>query len=601
LTDEALVDKKLSRRQFMGTAAAGAAALGAVAGATTLLPHVAAIPSEAGVKALDAARGLKTASPVPKPAQALRAGVTVGSGGITSSWDYSADVVIIGTGLSGLSTAITAYDAGANVLLLEKMPQEYEGGNSKVSGNVFYTNTNVALAAEYMKAMDMANYKLGYLDDSIINAVSAGIQENMSVVTQMGGKVTGIPDPEFPLLPGSSNALIQAIVINGVPQLGNGHLWQLFRDAVASRNINVMYNTPATELIQSGDTGEILGVTAVGSGGTINIQANKAVVLACGGFEFNHAMQVAYLPGFPIYGWGTPGNTGDGIQMAQKVGADLWHMNTTSGGSPGAIVVPDYPYPMGALLGPSIGDNYIWVGKDGNRFANESLGFASHGWGVKEYGFQFYTDGGATGSFLRIPCWVVFDDTARKAGPFVPTVGVASVGVATEEMGWFLWNSGYTWSSDNSAEIAKGWITQADSIADLAASIASDTDDLNPTGQPFMTANALQATVTAFNGFATSGTDSAFGRPKATMAPIQTAPFYAVKVWPVVVNTNGGPRRNVNCQIVDPDSNPIPRLYGVGECGSFWGWMYQGGGNLAECMWTGRVAGANAAAETPWA
>ena len=67
-----------------------------------------------------------------------------------------------------------------------------------------------------------------------------------------------------------------------------------------------------------------------------------------------------------------------------------------------------------------------------------------------------------------------------------------------------------------------------------------------------------------------------------------------------MVNTNGGPRRNVNCQIVDPDSYPIPRLYGAGECGSFWGWMYQGAGNLAECMWTGRVTGKNAAEETPW-
>jgi len=574
----------------MGTAAAGAAVLGAAAGASTLLPHIATT---------DGAAGLKREPSISKSGQALRAGVTVGSGGITYSWDYTADVVILGTGLSGLSTAITAYDAGANVLVLEKMPQEYEGGNSKVSGNGFYTNTGVAQAAEYMKAMDMANYKLGYLDDSIIDAVSAGIQENESVVTQMGGEFTGIPDPEFPLLPGGPSAVIQVMVLNGVPQLGNGHLWQLYRDAVSSRNINIMYNTPATELIQNGDTGEILGVTAVGSSGTVNIQANKAVVLACGGFEFNQAMQVTYLPGFPICGFGTPGDTGDGITMAQKVGADLWHMNTTSGGSPGAIVVPDYPYPMAYLLGPAIGNNYIWVGKDGNRFANESLGFASHGWGVKEYGFQFYTDGGATGSFLRIPCWVVFDATACKAGPFVPTIG-SKLGAPTGKMGWFLWNSGYTWSSDNSAEIAKGWITKADSIADLAAAIAADPDNLNPTGAPFMTAGALQATVTTFNGFATSGTDSAFGRPGSTMAPIQTAPFYAVKVWPVVVNTNGGPRRNVKCQIVDPDSNPIPRLYGVGECGSFWGWMYQGGGNLAECMWTGRVAGANAAAETPW-
>ena len=286
------------------------------------------------------------------------------------------------------------------------------------------------------------------------------------------------------------------------------------------------------------------------------------------------------------------GNTGDGILMAQKAGADLWHMNQPSGGSAGqAIVVADYPYPLGMLNSSALGNNYLWVGKDGTRYVNESLGFALHGWGVKEYTLQF---NGTNQAFMHVPTWSIFDDTARKAGPFVYWVPGALV------MGWFPWYSGYTWSSDNSAEIAKGWITQAKSIADLAAAIASDPDNLSPMGQPFMTASALQATITRFNGFASSGTDTDFGRPKATMAPIATGPFYAIKTWPAMVNTNGGPRRNVSCQIVDPSSNPIPRLYGAGECGSFWGWMYNGGGNMGECMWTGRVAGANAAAETPW-
>ena len=148
--------------------------------------------------------------------------------------------------------------------------------------------------------------------------------------------------------------------------------------------------------------------------------------------------------------------------------------------------------------------------------------------------------------------------------------------------------------------MSKGWVLKANTIADLAAQIAADKDNLNPLGQPTIDAPTLEAAIARFNGFVTSGTDTDFGRPKASMAPIQTAPFYAAKIWPGMVNTNGGPKRNINCQVVDPSSTPIRRLYGSGECGSFWGWMYNGGGNIGECMWTGRVAGKNAAAETPW-
>ena len=65
------------------------------------------------------------------------------------------------------------------------------------------------------------------------------------------------------------------------------------------------------------------------------------MILACGGFEFDFEMQKQYLPGWPTYGRGTPGNTGDGIKMAQKVGAALWHMNNSLAGI-GCLMVPEY-------------------------------------------------------------------------------------------------------------------------------------------------------------------------------------------------------------------------------------------------------------------
>jgi hypothetical protein len=346
-----------------------------------------------------------------------------------------------------------------------------------------------------------------------------------------------------------------------------------------------MYSTPATSLIQNSDTKEILGVSATTSGGsTINVKASKAVVLATGSIDYNPAMQSQFLAGYPVRSWGGLGNTGDGIRMAQQVGADLWHMShPASVGAGVAMSFPDYPYTMGTTSAPGIGNNYLWTDRKGSRFVNETSGSAAY-----EYMVQYDTTDGV---FLRIPTWVIFDDTARAKGPFVN---------ASTVDGWFLTYSGYTWSKDNSAEIAKGWITKADSIADLATAIGSDKDNQNAQGQPMMTPATLQATITRFNGFVTAGADADFGRAASTMAQIQTAPFYAVKTWPSAECLKGGPRRNANCQVVDPSGNPIPRLYSAGMCGSFWGGAGVGGGNIAEAVWTGRTAGTNAAAATPW-
>ena len=81
-----------------------------------------------------------------------------------------------------------------------------------------------------------------------------------------------------------------------------------------------------------------------------------------------------------------------------------------------------------------------------------------------------------------------------------------------------------------------------------------------------------------------------FHRPASTLTPIETAPFYAVKCEPEILNTDGGPRRSAKGEILDVDGNPIPNLYSAGEFGSIWSNYYQGGGNLGECCAFGRIA-----------
>jgi len=95
---------------------------------------------------------------------------------LPAKWDYTADVVVLGSGLAGLSTAIAAHDAGANVLVLEKLDQAHEGGNSRVSGNIFAAPADATQGAAYIKAL----YAGVTPDDALINAFSAGLLENVS-------------------------------------------------------------------------------------------------------------------------------------------------------------------------------------------------------------------------------------------------------------------------------------------------------------------------------------------------------------------------------------------------------------------------------------
>ena len=158
------------------------------------------------------------------------------------------------------------------------------------------------------------------------------------------------------------------------------------------------------------------------------------------------------------------------------------------------------------------------------------------------------------------------------------------------------------WSDDNLEEIEKGWAVQADTVAELAEKLGIDPD-------------TLVATVDKWNADIIAGEDTLFGRPienvkntaylaqdndNASSAPLDTPPFYAVAQYPTLLNTQGGPRRNVEAQVLDVFGEPIPRLYSSGELGSLWGLIYQGAGNNAEALVFGRIAGANAAALENW-
>jgi succinate dehydrogenase/fumarate reductase flavoprotein subunit len=456
-----------------------------------------------------------------------------------------------------LSAAITAKDAGAKVLILEKMPPKHEGGNSRVSGNMWWTPTNLPEALQYMEALCQ-----GLTEKECLQALAEEMMKLNDWLKTMGvnPRPLGMFQPEHPELAGAP--CVRTWSNNGAA--GEGRLWIPIREQVEKRGIEVLYETPAKDLIFS-PTHEITGVKAVSGGKQISIRAAKGVVLACGGFEFDFEMQKQFLPGWPTYGRGTPGNTGDGIRMAQKAGAALWHMNNSLAGV-GCLMVPEFAPVMIPANLP--GNGYILVDKTGKRFMNE-LRENRHGFGHKEN--LLYFDG-VIGAFTRIPCFGIFDESSRMRGPIASGMGF--------KFGWFGWFCDYQGSRDNSKEIEKGWIIKGESLADLATKLEMKPAD-------------LEASIARYNESCKNKVDQDFGRPGRSMAPIEKPPFYCAKIYPATYNTQGGPKRNAKCQVVDPDNQPIPKLYSAGELGSFWGWMYNGGGNNAEALCTGRIAARN--------
>jgi len=110
----------------------------------------------------------------------------------------------------------------------------------------------------------------------------------------------------------------------------------------------------------------------------------------------------------------------------------------------------------------------------------------------------------------------------------------------------------------------------------------------------------LARTVSRFNEFCGKGKDEDFDRKSQSMAPIDKPPYYALPLYAGGPNTKGGIAANAKREVLNWKGEPIPRLFTAGEISSTLKFVYQGGGNLTECIVMGRIAGKNAASLKPW-
>lgn len=466
----------------------------------------------------------------------------------TVEWAAEYDVVVIGYGCAGANAAIAAADEGASVLLVEKASEREAGGNSIMSMQGMGWTEDPEGMAVYMKAMR------GLFDtpnDEVIDAYAAELANNYDWLVHLGVEEPRVSESaEYPDLERSDAYRIMFVHKGRL----DGAAYAVFKQNVEARdNITVWYEAPAVRLIQDSATKIVHGVTVATDGQEVNVRAMNGVVLACGGFENDAVYQNTFLyhEKWPSLGAALH-NTGDGIRMALEVGADLWHISNCATNNAEFCDEETGDCTWG-LLGQIRG---ILIGPDGTRFTNEKAN------GNGKHGHVAY---GGTYRAPALPdvCYEVVDQALFELGPLYRT-----------------------WSRDGSFEIEKGWILKADTLDELCDKMGLGED---------AKAN-LPQTVETYNLFCSEGRDYQFGRDPETLRPLGDGPYYALRAYHAITNTQGGPARNADGNIVDPHGNPIPHLYENGELGDVWSNKYQGACNLGGGLIFGRISGRNAAA-----
>ena len=487
------------------------------------------------------------------------------------------DVVVIGAGGAGMTAAITATDAGKNVILLEST--SFPGGNSVRStggmnaGPTEWRNQNEFKEAAGVEATlkKVANYpdnariqELGKIVAEQWEAYQAAPEgyfdtsELFQLDTLIGGGGKNDPALVQKLVESSPDAIAwldslnPEIILHNVAAFGGASVKRIHRPVdengkvisvgayvvpllqqnLENRGIKLMTDTPAVEILM--DNGTAVGVKAEGPDANYTINA-KAVVIASGGFGANNDMIKAVRP--ELDGFITtnaPGIQGQGIQMAQAVGADTVDMAEIQ------------LHPTVHVEGTSAnliteglrGDGAILVNQEGKRFFDE----VSTRDKVSAAEFE------QTGGYA----WLIVDSRMSDASNVI---------------------QGY---------INKGFAEKGETWEELAGAIGAPAD-------------VLAETMAAWNACVEAKEDKEFGRVSFAN-PLDQAPFYAIKVQPGVHHTMGGIKINDNAEVIGTDGAVIPGLFAAGETtGGVHGNNRLGGNAVADFTIFGRIAGQSAA------
>ena len=486
-----------------------------------------------------------------------------------------ADVVVVGAGGAGMTAAITAAGEGKSVVILES--QSMVGGNSvratggMNAGKTVYQDENeFGESAGVEKTLKTAAEK--YADNETITALAKTVSEQwaayqanptgyfdsvelMELDTMIGGK--GINDPALveTLCSNSADAIDwldeHGITLHSVSSFGGASVKRIHRPVDAEgktlsvgsymiplleencqkAGVQMMLNTTATEILTD-DSGAAVGIKATGaSGETITINA-KAVVLTTGGFGANLDMVVEYKP--ELKGFMTtnaPGILGQGIKMAQAIGADTVDMDQIQ-------IHPTVEANTAALITEGLrGDGAVLINAEGKRFIDE----------VGTRDVVSAAEIAQTGSYS----WLVVDQAMVDASSVI---------------------QGY---------IKKGYTVTGETYEELGKAMGVDEA-------------AFAETMNTWNGYVEAKNDPDFGRTSFANK-LDTAPYYAIKVTAGVHHTMGGLKINTNTEVLNENGEVIPGLFAAGEVtGGVHGANRLGGNAVADFTVFGRIAGAAA-------
>ena len=486
-----------------------------------------------------------------------------------------ADIAIVGAGGAGMTAAITAAAEGKSVVILESQPMV--GGNSvratggMNAGKTVYQDENeFGESAGVEKTLKTAAEK--YADNETITALAKTVSEQwaayqanptgyfdsvelMELDTMIGGK--GVNDPALveTLCSNSADAIDwlgeQGITLHSVSSFGGASVKRIHRPVNAEgktvsvgsymipllqencekAGVKMMLDTTATEILTDAN-GAAVGVKATGaSGETVTVNA-KAVVLASGGFGANLDMVVKYKP--ELKGFMTtnaPGIQGQGIEMAQAIGAATVDMDQIQ-------IHPTVEANTAALITEGLrGDGAILINEEGQRFIDE----------VGTRDVVSAAEIAQTGSYS----WLVVDQAMVDASSVI---------------------QGY---------IKKGYTVTGATYEELGKAMGVD-------------AAAFAETMEKWNGYVEAKNDPDFGRTSFAN-PLNTAPYYAVKVTAGVHHTMGGLKINANTEVLNEKGEVIPGLFAAGEVtGGVHGANRLGGNAVADFTVFGRIAGAAA-------
>jgi succinate dehydrogenase/fumarate reductase flavoprotein subunit len=464
------------------------------------------------------------------------------------------DVLVVGFGAAGATAAITAHDAGASVALIEKTSA---GGGNCVHSGGFLFEVGGPRALDHLEALCF-----GKTDRTVLEAYAGGLSDVADFLGSLGGSAPEVDTeafggmlPSWPHFPGAGSVRYRQFAPAAGERPGPG-LWRVLEAAVRERDIALALETRVVDLVLEGD--RVVGAVVEHDGERRRVAAHAGVILASGSFEADAELRDTYLP-LPLTSVGHQGNRGDTLELAGAAGASLWHMSAFFGWL--SFVHPDFP---AAFTLDVHAPSFIYLDGDGRRFADET------GWEVHDAVRALTAYLPRRPNRPNMPGWIVFDETARLAGPLHGIVGSPN---------------DYEWSYDNAAEIQAGWIARGADVAELAAATGLD-------------AAVLDGTLTGYAGAVSRQRDDEFGRAPSTLVPL-APPLYAIQMTPGVATASGGPRRDAHARVLRPGGAPVPGLFAAGASGSIWGHLTEHGGGLTDAIVFGRIAGTRCAADAP--